>query len=81
MNTVTEVHAIKPYVLFVRFSDGVQSEIDVSAFFSKGFAREMLDYEKFCTVRIEEGGGVAWSNGYDVCPNYLKEIALRKALI
>jgi hypothetical protein len=24
-------------------------------------------------VTLEEGGGIAWPNGYDFCPNFLRE--------
>lgn len=29
-------------------------------------------------VSIEPGGGIAWYNGYDFCPNYLKQLSLNK---
>jgi hypothetical protein len=24
-------------------------------------------------VTLEDGGGIAWSNGYDFCPNFLRD--------
>ncbi len=36
--------------------------------------KELLDYKNFKKVNIEPGGGIAWYNGYDFCPNYLKEL-------
>ena len=40
----------------------------------------MLDKEKFQKAFIEPGGGIAWENGYDFCPNYLKELAEEKKI-
>lgn len=33
-----------------------------------------FDFENFKKVSIEPGGGIAWYNGFDFCPNYLKEL-------
>jgi len=33
-----------------------------------------LEEEKFKTLAIEPGGGLAWENGYDICPNYLRAL-------
>lgn len=38
----------------------------------------MVDKEKFQKAFIEPGRGIAWENGYDFCPNYLKELAEEK---
>ena len=37
-----------------------------------------VEQDKFKQVFIEPGGGIAWKNGYDFCPNYLKELQAEK---
>jgi hypothetical protein len=39
----------------------------------RGFTKELVNYDKFKKVFIEPGGGIAWENGFDICPNFLKE--------
>ena len=39
---------------------------------------ELLDYDQFQKVFIEPGVGIAGENGDDFCPDYLKEVDLRK---
>ena len=50
----------------------LNAELDFEPFLGKGFTKELLDEEKFNTLSLEEGGGLAFSNGYDFCPNYLR---------
>jgi len=38
----------------------------------------LLDKKKFQKAFIEPAGGIAWDNGYDFCPNYLKELSAEK---
>ncbi|MEJ7683172.1 MAG: hypothetical protein WKG06_36010 [Segetibacter sp.] len=49
-------------------------------FSSKGFARELLNKENFVQVYIESGGGLAWENGFDFCPNFLHETSTKQIL-
>ena len=34
-----------------------------------------MDDDFFKRVKIDEFGGIVWENGFDFCPNYLREIA------
>ena len=75
MNKVVELIPLDDYRVWLRFDDGEEKVINLSPYIGKGFTAELLDYEKFKQVFIEPGGGIAWENGYDFCPNYLKELA------
>lgn len=68
------------YKIRLFFEDGHNSEIDFESFLQKGFARELLKKEKFAEVYIESGGGLAWKNGFDFCPNFLYEISTKQIL-
>lgn len=66
------------YRVWLKFNDGEQGIIDLRPYLGKGFSAELLTYEKFKQVFIEPGGGIAWDNGYDFCPNFLKELVANK---
>ena len=75
MNEVVELKALDDYRVWLRFNDGEEKVINLGPYIGKGFTAELLDYKKFRQVFIEPGGGIAWGNGYDFCPNYLKELS------
>ena len=60
------------------FHDNFEGVIDLKTFLSKGFAKELLAKEKFEQVFIEDGGGLAWPNGFDICPNHLRKLVEEK---
>lgn len=74
MDKVIQFKVLEDYNIWLRFSDGEEKIIYIQPFLGKGFTRELLNYEAFKKVFIEPGGGIAWENGYDFCPNYLKNL-------
>ena len=75
MNEVIKLKVLDSYRVWIRFNDGEEKVINLHPYIGKGFTTELLDYNKFKQVFIEPGGGIAWENGYDFCPNYLRELA------
>ena len=77
MKTVISVKPLENYKLEVIFSDDVRAEVDVNPFIkSQGISQTLRDETFFKTVQIDEAGGVAWSNGFDFCPVFLRQIAV-----
>ncbi len=74
MNEIVDLKVLNNYEIWIKFSDGIDKTIGFKKFFQKGFSRELLDYSLFSKVKIEPGGGIAWPNGYDFCPNFLREL-------
>lgn len=74
MNRITEIKVLEGFNVWMKFDDGLEKVINLKPFIGKGFTKELLDEKKFREAFIEEGGGIAWPNGYDFCPNYLREI-------
>jgi len=74
MHSVKEISVLNNYHLKITFDDGLEKIINVRPFIGKGFTAELLDYEKFEKVFIEEGGGIAWENGFDFCPVFLRQM-------
>lgn len=75
MEKVKEVKVIEGYTIEVQFNDGFVGEVDLAPFLGKGFTKELLEKEKFNEVFVEDGGGIGWPNGYDFCPDYLRQLA------
>ena len=75
------MHIIKEYKLagdfsiWLKFDDGFESEVNIKPLLGKGIASELLFLNAFRKVSIESGGGLVWENGFDICPNYLRELA------
>ncbi|MCD4745520.1 MAG: DUF2442 domain-containing protein [Bacteroidales bacterium] len=78
MNKVVEIKILDNYIVWLKFEDGFNSQIDLRPFLGKGIAKELLEEDKFKTLDLEEGGGIAWYNGYDFCPNYLRQLTEEK---
>ena len=57
----------------MRFNDGESKIIDFKTLIGKGISHKLLDTDYFKLVAIDNGGGIEWPNGFDFCPNYLKE--------
>lgn len=78
MNTVVSVQPMDGYKLHLTFSDGFAATVDVSALIGKGFTAELLKEDRFREVGTEPGGGIAWPNGFDLCPEFLRDLATKR---
>ncbi len=70
---VVEVKVIKNYILFLRFENNVQGDIDISTVIPfKGIFSKLQDKDYFTTVSVnKELGTIVWDNGADLSPEYL----------
>lgn len=70
----TEVRALEGYRLWLRYSDGVEGEVDLSHLVGRGVFKAWEDQAFFKAVRIDEAGAVSWGEEIDLCPDalYLK---------
>ncbi len=73
MNKIIELKYIDGYKLYIKFNDGESKTIDFNNLIGKGISSQLLDIEYFKLMSIDNGGGIEWPNGFDFCPNYLKE--------
>jgi hypothetical protein len=73
MDKVISVKPLENYLLEIEFADGLRKVIDIRPFIGKGLSAALQDKAYFRQVTLEEGGGIAWPNGYDFCPNFLRE--------
>ena len=78
MNRVAQVLPRAEHLLEVTFVDGLKALINPRPYLDKGIAAELLAPERFAMVSVEEGGGISWPNGFDVCPKFLRELAEKR---
>jgi hypothetical protein len=64
-----EVKALPNYRLWVKYSDGVAGEVDLSHLAGKGVFALWNDYQAFEKVHIGPGRQIAWTEEIDLCPD------------
>jgi len=78
METIKTVIPLKDHKISVVFSDDVRAEIDIRPFIkSEGISKQLNDETFFKSVKLDETGGIMWSNGFDFCPVFLRKIAVQ----
>jgi hypothetical protein len=83
MNRIIRIKLLGGYKIEIHFNDGSVKIVNFRHFIGKGISQELLDENYFSKAEIENGGGLAWPNGYDFCPNFLhdyEEIGKSKAI-
>ncbi len=78
MNKVVHIEALGGLRLKAVFADGFTAVVDMAPHLGKGFTAELLDPDRFAEVHTEPGGGIAWPNGFDICPEFLRELAEKR---
>ena len=76
MEAIIEVKPLENYMIWVRFADNFSAKINIKPFISTGISIKLLDYDYFQKVKTDDFGGISWENGFDFCPNYLREMAV-----
>ena len=71
LNRPTEVVPREGYRLWLRYADGVAGEVDLSDLAGRGVFEAWKNRACFETVRIAEGGGIAWGEDIELCPDAL----------
>lgn len=69
MHKPVEVKALSGYKLWVKFSDGVEGEVDLSRLAGKGIFTLGDDHDAFRKVNIGENGEIVWNRKIDLCPD------------
>ena len=68
---VTGVRHVRDHVLWVRFEDGTEGEVDLSAELWGAVFEPLKDVEFFKKASVAEYGTIAWPNGADLAPEFL----------
>lgn len=59
------------YRIWIRYSDGVAGEIDLSHLAGRGVFKAWNDRAFFESVHVAPDGGIAWNEDIDLCPDAL----------
>ena len=71
MKRITHVEALPEYRLKLRYDDGKEGVVDLSAEVGKGIFAAWKDEELFKRVRIGDFGQPVWEGEIDLCPDAL----------
>ncbi len=74
-----KVKALADYKIWVKYSDGVEGEVDLSHLAGKGLFDLWNDYSVFEKVYIGSSGQIAWSDKIDICPDSIYLEITRKS--
>ncbi|MBN2892855.1 MAG: DUF2442 domain-containing protein [Bacteroidales bacterium] len=75
MESIVSVKVLLDYNIKVEFEDGFLAVVCLKPLIGEGISEKLLDYDFFTDVKIDDLGGLYWPNGFDICPNFLREIA------
>ena len=57
------------YRIWIRYSDGVSGEVDLSHLAGRGVFKAWNERAVFESVQIASGGAIAWGDDIDLCPD------------
>lgn len=70
LKDIVEVRPLRDYVLYLRFEDGAEGEVDLGSLIQfKGVFASLKDQARFDEVYVNpEMGTICWPNGADLDP-------------
>jgi hypothetical protein len=69
---ITEAKYVDSYKLWLKFNDGAEGQIDLSSELYGEIFEPLKDISYFKQFRIH-GNTIAWENGADFAPEFLRE--------
>ena len=63
------IEARSGYRIWIQYNDGTSGEVDLSHLAGKGVFAAWNDRRFFESVRLAEGGGIAWGKDLELCPD------------
>jgi hypothetical protein len=71
---VIEAEYLRDFTIWLKFEDGSEGEIDLSAELCGPMFEPLKDVDYFKQVRVDpELGTIVWPNGADLAPEFLHE--------
>jgi hypothetical protein len=68
---VTEAKHVRQYVVWLKFQDGTEGEVDLQDELWGPVFEPLKDPEFFRNFAVAEYGTIAWPNGADLAPEFL----------
>ncbi len=74
MPRIVDAHYVSGFKIWIRFSDGVEGDVDLSRELTGPIFEPLRDVEAFKRFRLHpELRTLVWSNGADFAPEFLRE--------
>jgi len=74
MVDIVEARYVRDHVIWLRFEDGAEGEVDLSSDLRGTVFEPLRDPEYFCRFAVSPDlGTVSWPNGADFAPEFLYE--------
>lgn len=70
---VVDARYVRDHVLWLRFEDGSEGEVDLSNELDGAVFEPLKNVEYFRNFSLAEYGTVTWPNGADLAPEFLYE--------
>jgi hypothetical protein len=71
---IVDAHYVSGFKIWIRFSDGVEGDVDLSRELTGPIFEPLRDVEAFKCFRLHpELRTLVWSNGADLAPEFLRE--------
>lgn len=71
LNRPIEVSPREGYRVWLRYTDGVAGEVDLSDLAGRGVFQAWASRDCFEAVRVAADGGIAWGEEIELCPDAL----------
>jgi hypothetical protein len=68
---IVDAQARERYRIWLKFSDGIEGEVDLSYLAGKGVFSEWVEKNTFGMVVVGPAGELIWPGGADLCPDSL----------
>jgi hypothetical protein len=79
MTTIKEARYIKGYVVWIRFSDGVEGQVDLGSELGGEIFKPLKKIEYFKQFKLDDDfATLTWPNGADFAPEFLYDLVQRK---
>ncbi len=72
---VVEAKHVRAYIIWCRFEDGTEGEIDLSRELWGPVFEPLKDQATFKKFKVAEYGTIEWPNGADIAPEFLYQQA------
>ena len=73
--SVVEARHVRDHVVWLRFKDGTEGEVDLQPELCGPVFEPLKDIEYFRDFRVAEYGTIVWPNGADIAPETLYDKA------
>ena len=71
MKKAVEAKPLSGYRIWLRYSDGVQGEVDLSHLAGRGVFKAWTDRKFFEGVHVDKSGAISWNEDIDLSPDAL----------